>query len=112
MRSDYGEEVNDGNLYGEKKHSISSQLIEFAIIEFAVLTARAQASELLPGFGNPERPTLSAETMSRAYDAYNWTAAVVKKIEERKKLCVREESETYAIADGEQSACLKSREIM
>ena len=44
------------------------------MIESAALAARIQASELFPGFDIPENPSLWAEAMSWAYDAYNRTA--------------------------------------
>ena len=47
-----------------------------AMIESAALAARIQASELFPGFDIPEKPSLWAEAMSWACDAYNRTATV------------------------------------
>ena len=46
------------------------------MIDSAVLVARIQASELFPGFDIPEKPSLWAEVMSWACDAYNLTATV------------------------------------
>ena len=48
----------------------------FALIESAALAARVQASELFPGFNVPEGPSLWAEAMNWACDAYNRTATV------------------------------------
>ena len=45
-----------------------------AMIESAALAARIQASELFPRFDIPEKPSLWAEAMSWACDAYNRTA--------------------------------------
>ena len=47
-----------------------------AMIESAALAARIQASELFPGFDIPVKPSLWAEAMSWACDAYNRTATV------------------------------------
>ena len=47
-----------------------------AIIESAALADRIQAPELFPGFNIPEGPSLWAEAMSWACDAYNRTATV------------------------------------
>ena len=47
-----------------------------AMIESAALAARIQASELFPGFDIPDKPSLWAEAMSWACDAYNRTATV------------------------------------
>ena len=47
-----------------------------AMIESAALVARIQASELFPGFDISEKPSLWAEAMSWACDAYNRTATV------------------------------------
>ena len=46
------------------------------MIESAALAARIQASELFPGFSIPEGPSLWAEAMNWACDAYNRTATV------------------------------------
>ena len=46
------------------------------MIESAELAARIQASKLFPGFDIPEKPSLWAEAMSWACDAYNWAATV------------------------------------
>ena len=45
-----------------------------AMIESATLAARIQASQVLPGFDIPEKPSLWAEAMSWTCDAYNRTA--------------------------------------
>ena len=47
-----------------------------AMIESAALAARIQASELFPGCSIPEGPSLWAEVMNWACDAYNRTATV------------------------------------
>ncbi|CAM9569949.1 unnamed protein product [Ascophyllum nodosum] len=47
-----------------------------AMIESAALAARVQASELFPGCSIPEGPSLRAETMNWACDAYNQIATV------------------------------------
>ena len=47
-----------------------------AMIESAALAARIQASELFPGYSIPEGPSLWAEAMNWACDAYNRTATV------------------------------------
>ena len=41
------------------------------MIESAALAARIQASELFPGYSIPEGPSLWAEAMNWACDAYN-----------------------------------------
>ena len=46
------------------------------MVESAALAARIQASELFPGFDITEKPSLWAEAMSWACDAYNRTATV------------------------------------
>ena len=47
-----------------------------ALIESAALAARIQASELFPGFNVPEGPSLWAEAINWACDAYNHAATV------------------------------------
>ena len=47
-----------------------------AIIESAALATSTQVSELSPGFDIPEKPSLWAEAVSWACDAYNRTATV------------------------------------
>ena len=47
-----------------------------ALIESAALAARIQASELFPGFNVPEGPSLWAEAMNWACNAYNRTSTV------------------------------------
>ena len=47
-----------------------------AMIESAALAARIQASELFPGYSNPEGVSLRAEAINWACDAYNRTATV------------------------------------
>ena len=46
------------------------------MIKSAALAARIQASELFPGFDFPEKPSVWAQTMSWACEAYNRTATV------------------------------------
>ena len=47
-----------------------------AMIESAALVARVQASELFPGFDIPEKPSLWAQAVSWASDAYHRAATV------------------------------------
>ena len=90
VRSDYGGEFNEGK-FGKlcrerniKQEFTTADSPEYngvaerglAMIESAALAARIQASELFPGFNVPEGPSLWAEAMSWACDAYNRTATV------------------------------------
>ena len=90
VRSDDGGEFNEGN-FGKLCHGRNIKQ-EFktvdspeyngvaerglAMIKSAALPARIQATELFPGFNVPEGPSLWAEAMSWACDAYNRTATV------------------------------------
>ena len=91
VRSDNGDEFNQrefGQLCREiniKQEFTAADSPEYngvaerglTMTESAALAARTQASELFPGFDIPEKPSLWAEKMSWACDAYNRTAAVV-----------------------------------
>ena len=92
VRSDDGGEFNEGK-FGKlcRERNIRQEFTtadspEFngvaerglAMIESAALAARIQAPELFPGFNVPEGPSLWAEAMSWACDAYNRTATVRK----------------------------------
>ena len=91
VRSDNGGEFNQGEL-GQlcrerniKQEFTTADSPEYnaiaerglAMIESAALGARIQASELFPGFDIPEKPSLWAEAMSWACDAYNNRTATV-----------------------------------
>ena len=49
--------------------------------ESAALAARIQVSTLFPGFDIPEKPSLKAEAMSWACDAYNRIATMQQILE-------------------------------
>ena len=50
------------------------------MIESAALAARTQTSQLFQRFHIPENPSLLAEAMSQACDAYNRTATVANPV--------------------------------
>ena len=90
IKSDDGDEFSEGKfgkLYRErniKQEFTTADSPEYngvgerglALIESAALAARIQASELFPGFNVPEGPSLWAEAMNWACDAYNRIATV------------------------------------
>ena len=90
VRSDNGGESNQGE-FGQlcrgrniKQEVTTDDSPEYkgvaerrlAVIKSAAIAARIQASELFPGFDIPEKPSLWAEAMSWACDAYNRTGTV------------------------------------
>ena len=91
VRSDNGGEFNQGE-FGQlcrerniKQEFTTADSPEYnngvaerglAMIESAALAVRIQASELFSGFDIPEKPSLWAEAMRWACDAYNRTATV------------------------------------
>ena len=82
VRSDNGGEFNQGE-FGQlcRERSIKQEFTtadspEYNGVAERGLAARIQASEFFPGFDIPVKPSLWAEAMSWACDAYNRTATV------------------------------------